>query len=424
MIHCPNKKLLALIWGHRLFRDEQISAPEGEICVESPGYVSEMVGSGVGCEGPDFLNAAVRYGDTVIYGGVRVDGRASEWRETGRMTDPVFDSVAFHVVGERDRVLVRDGHPVRTLVLTPAPELELLHVQMLDQATVGANGCIGFFGAIEPVEQEQIIARLLSDRLRRKTAEVERLYHEMGGDWEQTAYVCYLRSLGMGVRKQSYEALARSIPLRCFVRCAGDRLQAEALLLGQSGYLAEVGEADPAIRQLQDIYLTLKQEYGLRRPVVSWSSAGVRPASLPPTVLRQAASLLARAPILASEIRKAIDGGMVVLRDLFGETAIGVSSEKIDLRIINLVIPLLTAIGMETGDAELRDRALALYEEVAPEVNRYTRHWGEVFDLRSAADSQAVIQLCTEYCDRARCAECPVGVLRLVKLWKKMVNHS
>ena len=288
----------------------------------------------------------------------------------------------------------------------------------------GADGCVGFFGALEPVEQEQILARLLSDRLRRKAAEVERLCHELGGDWEQTAYVCYLRSLGMGDRKQSYEALARSIPLRCFVRCAGNRQQAEALLLGQSGYLTAAPSSDPETRQLQDIYLTLKQEYGLRRPVVAWGGAGVRPASLPPAMLRQAAALLTATPLLASAIRQAVDGGMTALRDLFGQAGMGVSPEKIDLRIINLVIPLLTAIGMETGDAELRDRALALYEEVAPEVNRYTRHWGEVFDLLSAADSQAVIQLCTEYCARRRCAECPVGVLRLVRLWKKLGSNK
>lgn len=413
-----------MVWGHRLFRDEEVWAPEGNVTVENPGYVSESSGAASDGDGPDFLNAAVRYGDTVIYGGVRVDGRASEWRETGRMTDPAFDGVAFHVVGERDRVLVRDGHPVRTLVLTPAPELELLHAQMLDQAAAGADGCVGFFGALESVEQEQILARLLSDRLRRKTAEVERLCRELGGDWEQTAYVCYLRSLGMGDRKQSYEALARSIPLRCFVRCAGNRQQAEALLLGQSGYLTAAPSSDPETRQLQDIYLTLKQEYGLRRPVVAWGGAGVRPASLPPAMLRQAAALLTATPLLASAIRQAVDGGMTALRDLFGQTGMGVSPEKIDLRIINLVIPLLTAIGMETGDVELRDRALALYEEVAPEVNRYTRHWGEVFDLLSAADSQAVIQLCTEYCARRRCAECPVGVLRLVRLWKKLASNK
>ena len=249
-----------MVWGHRLFRDEEVWAPEGNVTVENPGYVSESSDAASDGDGPDFLNAAVRYGDTVIYGGVRVDGRAAGGRETGRKAGPGFGGVCFPVGGGGGRGVGGEGHPGRTLVLTPAPERELLHAQMLDQAAAGADGCVGFFGALEPVEQEQILARLLSGRLRRKTAEVERLCRELGGDWEQTAYVCYLRSLGMGDRKQSYEALARSIPLRCFVRCAGNRQQAEALLLGQSGYLTAAPSSDPETRQLPDIYLTLKQE--------------------------------------------------------------------------------------------------------------------------------------------------------------------
>lgn len=337
------------------------------------------------------------------------------------MGDAAFDGVMFHVVGERDRVLVRDGREVRTLVLTPAAELERLYEGMFGEALGGGtDGCIGFFGALETVEQEQLLSRLVADRLRRKVAETNAIHRSLGGGWDETAYVCYLRSLGMGERKRSYEALARSIPLRCFVRCAGDVRQAEALLMGQSGYLTVASADDPAIRQLQDIYLGLKQEYGLRRPVVSWAGAGVRPASLPPSMLSQAAELLARMPLLAERIREASKGGMRALRELFGRPEAGITPEKIDLRIINFVIPLLTAMGREAGDGELQEQALSLYEEVAPEKNRYTRLWAEAFELRCASDSQAVIQLCTEYCAQGRCAECPIGTLRLVRLWKRL----
>lgn len=402
-----------------MFRDRDIAASESDVSVENPGYASEETGSGDEKPAPDLTNAAVRYGGTVLYGAVRIDSRSSLWRDGGRMTDPAFDGVMFHVVGECDRILVRDGREVRTLVLTPAPELERLYGQMLDEAAAGgAAGCAGFFGALRAVEQGQILSRLVADRLRRKTAETEAIHRSLGGNWDETAYVCYLRSLGMGEKKRSYEALARSIPLRCFVRCAGDVRQAEALLMGQSGYLTVSSATDPAVRQWQDIYLNLKREYGLRRPVVSWAGSGVRPASLPPSMLMQAAALLVRMPLLAERIKEASRGGMQALRDLFGRPEAGISAEKVDLRMINFVIPLLTAMGCEAGDAGLRERALALYDEVAPEKNRYTRSWAAAFDLRSASDSQAVIQLCTEYCGRGRCAECPIGVLRMVRLWK------
>ena len=426
------KKLLALVWGHRLFEAEEAIAGDGaSVRVECPGYGSETAeGDGTAEEepvAPDFVNAAVRYGEIVLHGGVRVDSRSSCWRTEGRMTDPGFDGVAFHVVGERDRVLVRDGRAVRTLILSPSAKLERLYEELLDEATNGSAGCAEFFGGLEAVEQGQILSRLVADRLRRKVVETNAIHRSLGGNsWDETAYVCYLRSLGMGNRKHSYEALARSVPLRCFVRCAGDVRQAEALLLGQSGYLNVASAADPTVRQWQDIYLALKKEYGLRRPVVSWcGGTSVRPSSLPPSMLVQAAALLTQTPLLAERVREASRGGMQGLRELFGGAhPTGISAEKVDLRIINFVIPLLTAMGRAAGDAELQDRAVALYEEVAPERNRYTRLWSEAIDLSSASDSQAVVQLCTEYCARERCAECPVGILRMVRLWKRVRRNE
>ncbi|WP_294597131.1 DUF2851 family protein [uncultured Rikenella sp.] len=420
MTENQKRGLLALVWGHRLFRDDQLtlSAADGEPMVEHPGYAPEPAAE-ADTPLPDFVQAAVRVGPTTLYGAVRVDSRASQWRDEGRMTDPAFDGVAFHVVGDRDRILVRGGREVTTLVLQPSEELNGWYADSLETAAAGGGGvCAEFFGRLAGVEQGQIVSRLLADRLRRKTAEIERLRTAVGGDWDETAYVCYLRSLGMGDQKRSYEALARSIPLRCFVRCGGDVRQAEALLLGQSGYLNGVFEADPAVRQWQDIYLSLKKEYGLRRPVVSWAGAGVRPVSLPSTMLLRAAALLARETQLSERVREAAQQGMPALRELFGEARAGMSAQKVDLRIINFVIPLLTALGRANRDTGLQERALALYDEVAPESNRYTRAWSSVFTPRSASDSQALIQLSTEYCARSRCAECPVGVLRAVRLWR------
>ncbi|MDE5944943.1 MAG: DUF2851 family protein [Rikenella sp.] len=407
-----------------MFGPEEVYSESGEIRVECPGYAPEFSDETSEEElcAPDFVHAAVRYGDTALYGAVRVDSRSSDWRDSGRMTDPAFDNVMFHVVGDRDRVLVRAGHEVRTLVLRPEAAIEQHYAQLLREAkNGGSNSCVAFFGELESVEQGQILSRLVADRLRRKVAETKAIHRSVGRDWNETAYICYLRSLGMGDRKRSYEALARSVPLRCFVRCAGDAQQAEALLLGQSGYLTVASADDPAIRQLQDIYLTLKKEYDLRRPVVSWSGMGVRPTSLPPSMLQQAAALLVRTPLPAERVREAAQGGMTALRRLFGGTGeTGVSPEKTDLRIINFVIPLLTAMGRETNDAELQEQALTLYEEVAPEKNRYTRLWATALDLRSASDSQAVIQLCTEYCAKERCADCPIGILQMVRLHKKL----
>ena len=59
---------------------------------------------------------------------------------------------------------------------------------------------------------------------------------------------------------------------------------------------------------------------------------------------------------------------------------------------------------------QARDSALSLLERLPSEDNRFMRAWsGEGIPIRNAFESQALLQLATEYCARTRCAECPVG---------------
>lgn len=68
------------------------------------------------------------------------------------------------------------------------------------------------------------------------------------------------------------------------------------------------------------------------------------------------------------------------------------------------------AYGSYTGNERLRDSALTLLERLPAEDNRYMREWQSAgVRPRNAFESQALLQLATEYCAGKRCAECPVG---------------
>ena len=83
---------------------------------------------------------------------------------------------------------------------------------------------------------------------------------------------------------------------------------------------------------------------------------------------------------------------------------------KSDLLGINLVSLIQYAYGAYNGNERLRERAFALLEAIPAEENRFMRRW-RLYDLRpaNAFQSQALLQLATEYCAARRCAECPVG---------------
>ena len=147
MTESERRQFLKVVWGHRLYGPTDVRWSDGEVAyVERGGYASET--SGAVTVGPDFENAAVACGESMLYGGVRVDGMASTWRTEGDMSSTAYDSVLFHVVGERDRVLFRKGREDRTLILQASSVLERMYEEMLAESSHGSEGCLSFFGRL------------------------------------------------------------------------------------------------------------------------------------------------------------------------------------------------------------------------------------------------------------------------------------
>jgi len=70
----------------------------------------------------------------------------------------------------------------------------------------------------------------------------------------------------------------------------------------------------------------------------------------------------------------------------------------------------LNAYGKFRGNLLLNRRAERLQEELMPENNRITRTWEAVgIKAQNAADSQALIQLTREYCEKKKCLFCRFG---------------
>ena len=78
--------------------------------------------------------------------------------------------------------------------------------------------------------------------------------------------------------------------------------------------------------------------------------------------------------------------------------------------MINCAIPMLFAYGRATNNDMLSDRALLILDSLHAEDNNITRMWRDVgLEVTSAGDSQALIQLKKEYCDRKECLRCRIG---------------
>ena len=206
-----------------------------------------------------------------------------------------------------------------------------------------------------------------------------------------------------------------------------DLTQVEAFFFGQAGLL-EGESADDYFSWMQKEFRYLQHKFELP-PVMNpslWRFLRLRPGNFPHVRLAQLASLYYRERSLFSRVMEA-----ETLKDLkqifaghtsayweehfmFGkpsprrEKSIGAGAKE--LIIINTVIPFLYAYGLHKADERLCERAASLLEELKAENNYVTRMWsGAGIPVQTAADSQALLQLQKEYCDKKKCLYCRFG---------------
>jgi hypothetical protein len=228
------------------------------------------------------------------------------------------------------------------------------------------------------------------------------------------------------VNGEAFEHWAKKIPLRAVDKHRDSLFQVEALFFGQAGILGDC-DGDAYYLKLQKEYNYLSHKFNLTPMDVSlWRFLRLRPNNFPHVRIAQLACLYHRAYNLLSqvmeketlkEVRDLLRGGTSeywLTHYSFGGLSPAypktLSDSSLDLVIINTVATFLYAYGMHKGDEALCARATIFLETLKPENNYITRMWEQCgIASQHAADSQSLIQLKKEYCDKKKCLYCRIG---------------
>lgn len=98
----------------------------------------------------------------------------------------------------------------------------------------------------------------------------------------------------------------------------------------------------------------------------------------------------------------------------FNEKTLG--NKMIQNLLINTVIPALFTYGIYNKDERYVKKALNWLKETEAENNHITRIFQmEGMAIENASDTQALLELKKNYCDKRRCLECEIG-MRLLSL--------
>ncbi len=287
--------------------------------------------------------------------------------------------------------------------------------------------CGDYLAAMSDIERGEVMTDLMFDRLNRKTQMLEELLEQSDSQWYEAFHLLYFRTLGDRTNRDAYLELARRVPNRYIMR---ERLvphAIEAMFLGASGLL-ELYPADSYTRNLREHFTHYAAKYDIT-PMASseWNFSEIRPANHPVLRLAQAAEFFSQDTMVMERVLACRNEDDV--RQLFCIEASsywrthhtpGTESDERPKRLgffkaniigINLVAIMQFSYGSLMNSEHLRDNAIALLERLAAEDNRYIRAWRNTGGIKAtnAFDTQALLQLSTEYCEKQRCRECPLG---------------
>ena len=433
------EQLLHYCWKHKMWPLGGLETTDGRIVeVIDPGLHNRNAG-------PDFFNAKVKIGGTLWVGNVEIHDQSSDWYVHGHDKDPHYNNVVLHVVGIADRdVQTQEGNFVPQMVLQVPKYVHENYTELL--RTDAYPPCYRIIPDLTRLMVHSWMAALQTERLEQKTIAISERARQAGGSWEDAFFVTMARNYGFGINGDAFEEWARHIPLQAVGKHRDDLFQIEAIFMGQAGLLEL--EAVPERYQkdalnegyfakLRNEYQYLAHKFSLKpMDYKLWRFLRLRPQNFPHIRISQLANLYYQRKISLSALADCRDmAGLAQLLQTqvtpYWETHYTFGSESfrsqkqlspasINLLIINTGVPMLFAYGRHLMKEELCDRAFDFLEQLKAENNYIIRMWTDVgLEVSSAGDSQALIQLKREYCDKRDCLRCRIGYEYL-----KRKNHE
>lgn len=423
------EQLLHYCWKHKMLPLSDLRTTDGrEVEVIDPGLHNHHAG-------PDFFNAKVKIGGTLWVGNVEIHDDGNDWYVHGHDHDAAYDNVVLHVCE-------RPGRDVTTTQGRVLPQLQLSVPQSVKdhyEALLSADRyppCYRIIPELSPLMVHSWLSALQTERLERKTIDIKNRVERCDGSWETAYFVTLARSYGFGVNSDVFEEWALNLSLGAAGHHRDDPMQVEALFLGQAGLL-EVETIPERYREdalkegyftrLKNEYLFLAHKFNLSAvDATHWKFLRMRPQNFPHIRIAQLVHLYVEHRTglrqlvdcaTANDLRALYRVGVTPYWEthyVFGSTSDKntkcMSASSLNLLMINTAIPMLFAYGRHIGDDRLCDRAFDLLEQLKAENNNIVRMWSECgLEVSTAGDSQALIQLKKEYCDRKDCLRCRIG---------------
>ena len=401
----------------RTFNDE-------EITIINVGQYLELAG-------PDFFNAQITIGNQKWAGNVEIHLKSSDWYVHHHEIDSAYENVILHVVWEHDTDIYRSNN-IEIPILELKKHVDPATIQNY-QSLMAPKSWIFCEKQIKEVDEfvfKNWQERLFFERLERKSKPIFDLLEQTSQDWEAVLFSLLARNFGLNTNGEAFFKMAQSIPFSIIRKESFEVENLEALFFGLAGLLDSEKE-DNYYKDLKFRYFYLLHKYQIEHLMADQVQFFKhRPDNFPTIRLSQLANLYHTHQNLFSKIST-----LNSLKNSVQVFQIGVSpywenhyqfdkespikkkmlsKSFIDLLLVNTIIPLQFAFAKSQGK-EITEDLINLLNGLNPEKNAIIDKFSSFGIVsKNAFDTQSLLQLKKEYCNKSRCLECALG-LELIK---------
>lgn len=416
---------LHYLWKFKKFDTLNLKSVQNEqITIIKTGDYLEL-------SGPDFFNAHIEIGNQKWAGNVEIHLKSSDWYLHNHEKDPAYKNVILHVVWENDTAIFRENNTeIPVLVLKDYVSKEIIENYNALFTPKTWIFCERQLKEIDGFVFKNWKERLFFERLERKSKFIYQLLEETDQDWEAVLFCLLAKNFGLNTNGNSFLQISKAIPFSIIRKESFEVENLEALLFGVAGLL-ETEKEDVYHKDLKFRYFYLLHKYQIEKTYTEpLQFFKLRPDNFPTIRLSQLVALYHKHQNLFSKIidLKSVDAVyhlLTVSASSYWQNHYQFDKESpkksktlsksfLDLLIINTIIPLQFAYSSIMGESISED-LIDFINEVASEKNAIIDKFNSFgINSKTAFESQTLLELKNEYCERKACLKCALG-LELLK---------
>lgn len=413
---------------HYLWKTKKI--PQDVMLTSGESLLIQSFGEHNRLSGPDFLNVRLQIDGQQWAGNVEVHLKSSYWYAHRHEQDKAYSNVILHVVWEHDvEVFDNNQQIIPTLELKNQIDTEMLEVYKKLMFSVNHFiNCEKHYSYIAKMISFSWYESLFTERLNQKSNFVENLLEQTNSDWEKVLFLMLLKNFGGTVNGEAFLEMGKTIDFSIIRKEKNNPLHLEALFLGQINLLAEPCE-DIYRQNLTNEYNYMKNKYELCSSKAKIHFSKLRPQAFPTIRLSQLAQLYEKNDGLFSQIihtqsvdalRKVFSVGTSEFWQThytFGKTSARtkkkITPSLVDLIWINTVLPI-KYLYFKSLNKNVSDELLLQLKGTIAEKNTIVEKFERLgAEIKSAFDTQILLQQYKNYCVPKRCLDCAIGTFLL-----------